>query len=101
MSVRGGGEAPVEWSLWEAGSSKGKAPWRQLFLSSSESAGSPEVEERVASPPRSRGKGWALIQELDLGEVTGVICDLCEKKGIPCRWGKVSLVFCVSFSFFC
>ena len=44
-----------------------------------------EKEERVASPPRSKGKGWVPVQELDLGEVIGVICDLCEKKGIPYR----------------
>ena len=44
----------------------------------------------MASPPRSKGKGRAPVQELDLGEVTGVICHLCEKKGIPCRWSKVS-----------
>ena len=41
----------VERSLHEAGgSSKGKAPQQWLFLSSSESAGSPEEEEKMASP---------------------------------------------------
>ena len=52
----------VKWSLQEAGgSSKGEASWWPLFLSSSVSTGSPEVEERVASPPRSKGKGQVLI----------------------------------------
>ena len=75
----------VERSLRGAGgSSKGKAPQWQLFLLSLESTGSPEVEEKVASPPRSKGKGQVLVQELDLREVTGVVCDLCKKKGIPC-----------------
>ena len=46
------------------------------------------------------GKGWALVQELDLGEVTGVICDLCEKKGIPCQWSKVSILGFFSLFFF-
>ena len=30
---------------------------------------------------------------MDQGEVTEVIYDLCSKKGIPCRWGKVSPFF--------
>ena len=25
------------------------------------------------------------------GVVTGVVCNLCDKKGIPCQWGKVSI----------
>ena len=53
-------------------------------MSSSDSTGSLEEEEEVASPPRSKGKGKVLVQERDQGEVTGVSCDLCEKKGIPC-----------------
>ena len=48
---------------------------------------------RGHEPPRSKGKGKALVQEMDQGEVTGVSCDLCEKKGIPCWWGKVSLPY--------
>ena len=52
-----------------------------------------EVEEMVVSPLRSKGKGQAPVQESDLGEVTQVICDLCEKKGVSCRWGKVSTLF--------
>ena len=50
-------------------------------------------EEEVVSPPKSKGKGKAWIQEVDQGEVTGVVCNLCDKKGIPCRWGKVSNLF--------
>ena len=45
----------------------------------------------MASPAKSKGKGKAWVQEVDQGEVTGVVCDLCDKKGIPCRWGKVSI----------
>ena len=41
----------------------------------------------------------ALVQEMDQGEVTGVSCDLCEKKGIPCQWGKVSFLFDFFFGF--
>ena len=47
-------------------------------------------EEKVVSPLRSKGKDRVQVQELDLGEVTGFVCDLCDKKGIPCQWGKVS-----------
>ena len=80
----------MENSLWKAeGSSKRKTPQRQLFLLSLESTGNleeeeeEEEEEKVASPPRSKGKGKAPVQEMDQGEVTGVVYDLCEKKGIP------------------
>ena len=38
-----------------------------------------------------KGKGRAPASEEVWGEVTGVVCDLCDKKGIPCRWGKVSI----------
>ena len=76
----------VEGPSWE------RAPWQRLFLPSSDSAGSPEEEEKVESPPRDNGKGRAPVQETDQGEVTGVVCDLCFKKGIPCRWGKVSIL---------
>ena len=41
-------------------------------------------------PSRSKGKGRAPTQEMDQGEVTGIVCDLCAKKGVPCRTGKVS-----------
>ena len=53
------------------------------------------MEVRVEGPPWDKGKGWAPVSEEAQGEVTGVICELCDKKGIPCRWGKVSssLVF--------
>ena len=44
-----------------------------------------------AGPSKDKGKGRAPVLEEVRGEVTGVICDLCEKKGIPCRWGKVSI----------
>ena len=47
-------------------------------------------EERVAGPSQDQGKGRALTSEEVRGEVTGVVCDLCERKGIPCQWGKVS-----------
>ena len=75
------------------GPSQERVPQRWLFLPSSDSAGSPEEEERVESPPRDKGKGRVLAPEEVLGEVTGVICDLCDKKGIPCRWGKVSIPY--------
>ena len=67
------------------GSSKEKAPQQRLFLLSSESIRSPEEEEKVVSPPRNKGKGRAPVQETDQGEVTEVICNLCDKKGIPYR----------------
>ena len=44
----------------------------------------------MPGPSHDKGKGRALVLEEVGGEVTGVICDLCEKKGIPCQWGKVS-----------
>ena len=44
----------------------------------------------MPGPSRDKGKGHASVPEEVWGEVTGVICDLCERKGIPCRWGKVS-----------
>ena len=65
------------------------------FLPSSDSAGSPEEEEgmevRVEGSSWNKGKELALASEEARGEVTGVVCDLCDKKGIPCRWGKVSV----------
>ena len=38
---------------------------------------------------QDKGKCAPVLEEVR-GEVTGVICNLFEKKGIPCRWGKVS-----------
>ena len=64
-----------------------------LFVPSPESVGSPEGEERPESPPLDKGKGKALVPVTEQGEITGVSCDLCERKGIPCRWGKVSSAF--------
>ena len=75
----------------EGGPSRERAPWRRLFLPLSDSAGSPEEEERVEGPSQDKGKGGALASEEVRGEVTGVVCDLCDKKGIPCWWGKVSI----------
>ena len=75
----------------EGGPSQERALRRRLFLLSSDSAGSPEEEERVAGPSQDKGKGHASTSEEVRGEVTGVVCHLCEKKGIPCRWGKVSI----------
>ena len=49
-------------------------------------------KERVEGPSQDKGKGRALASEEVRGEVTGVVCDLCDKKGIPCRWGKVSIL---------
>ena len=79
----------------EGGPSRERAPWQRLFLPlSSDSAISPEEEEgmevRVEGPSWDKGKGWAPVSEEAQGEVTGVVCDLCDKKGIPCWWGKVS-----------
>ena len=81
----------------EGGPSWERAPRRWLFLLwLSDSAGSPEEEEgmevRVEGPSQDKGKGWALVSEKAWGEVTGVVCDLCDKKGIPCQWGKVSVL---------
>ena len=76
----------------EEGPSRERAPWRWLFLPSLDSARSPEEEERVEGPPKDKGKGRAPASEEVRGEVTGVVCDLCDKKGVPCRWGKVSLL---------
>ena len=94
-TCEGEGHPAVEQDLRkEGGPSRERAPRRQLFLlSSSDSAGSPEeegMEVRVEGPSRDKGKGWALVSEEAWGEVTGVMCNLCDKKGIPCRWGKVS-----------
>ena len=75
------------------GPSRERAPQRWLFLLSSDSAGSLEEEERVGSPPRDKGKGRVPALEEVLGEITGVICDLCNRKGIPCQWGKVSFLY--------
>ena len=41
----------------EGGPSRERALRRRLFLRLSDSAGSPEEEERVESPPRDKGKG--------------------------------------------
>ena len=84
----------VEQDLREVeGPSRRGVPRRQLFLLSSDSARSLEEEERVGSPPRDKGKGQALAPEVGLEEITGVICDLCNRKGIPCQWGKVSFLY--------
>ena len=48
------------------------------------------MEARVEGPSQDKGKGRAPVSEEARGEVTGVVCDLCDKKGIPCQWGKVS-----------
>ena len=45
----------------------------------------------VASPLKGKGKGKGWVQEVDQGEVRGIVCDLCDEKGILCRWGKVSI----------
>ena len=48
----------VERDLHEVeGPSQERAPWRQLFLLLSDSAGSLKEEEKVESPPRDKGKG--------------------------------------------
>ena len=85
----------VEWDLHEEGvPSWERALRRRLFLLSSDSTGSLEEEEgmevRVEGPSPDKGKGRAPVSEETRGEVTGVVCDLCNKKGIPCQWGKVS-----------
>ena len=82
----------------EGGPSWERALWRQLFLPSSDSAGSPEEEEGVEGPSWDKGKGRVPASEEVRGEVTGVICNLCDKKGIPCQWGKVSIPL-ILFSF--
>ena len=79
----------------EGGPSRERAQRRRLFLpSSSDSARSPEEEEgmevRMEGPSWDKGKGRAPGSEEARGKVTGVVCNLCDKKGIPCRWGKVS-----------
>ena len=40
--------------------------------------------------PTTRGRGERQPLRRFGGEVTGVVCDLCDKKGVPCQWGKVS-----------
>ena len=75
----------------EKGPSRERAPWQRLFLPSSDSARSPEEEEGVEGPSQDKGKGRALASEEVRGEVTGVVCNLCDKKGIPCWWGMVSI----------
>ena len=71
----------VEWDLREEGEpSRERAPQQRLFLPSSDSAGSLEEEERIAGPSQDKGKGRALTSEEVQGEVTGVACDLCDKK---------------------
>ena len=83
----------VERDLHEVGGpSRERAPRRWLFLPSSDSAGSPEEEEGMPGPSCDKGKGRVPVLEEVRGEVTGVICNLCEKKGIPCWWGKVSSI---------
>ena len=47
----------------EVGPSQERAPWRQLFLPSLDSARSPEEEERVAGPSQDKGKGHVLTSE--------------------------------------
>ena len=74
----------------EGGPSRKRAPRRWLFLPLLDSAGSQEEEEGVPGPSCDKGKGRVPVSEEVWGEITGVICDLCEKKGIPCRWVKVS-----------
>ena len=54
---------------------------------------------RVEGPSWDKGKGRAPVPEEARGEVTGVVCDLCDKKGIPCWWGKVS-DFSIVFGFY-
>ena len=48
------------------------------------------MEVRVEGSSWDKGKGWAPVSEEAWGEVTGVVCDLCDKR-IPCQWGKVSV----------
>ena len=43
-----------------------------------------------SGPSQDKGKGRAPVPEKVRGEVPGVVCDLCDKKEIPCRWGMVS-----------
>ena len=74
----------------EGGPSQERALQRWLFLPSSDSTGSPE-EKRVEGSSQDKGKDRAPASEEVWGEVTGVVCNLCDKKGIPCRWGKVSI----------
>ena len=73
-------------------------PKATAFLLSLDSAGSPEEEEEeevTAGPSQDKGKGRVPVPEEVQGEVTGVVCNLCDKKGIPCQWGKVSSpLFC-------
>ena len=83
----------------EGGHSRERAPWRRLFLLLSDSARSLEEEERVEGPSLDKGKGRAPALEEVWGEVTGVVCDLCDKKGIPCRWGKVRGEYSLPFFF--
>ena len=54
----------------------------------------------TAGPSQDKGKGHAPVSEEVRGEITGVICDLCEKKGIPCQWGKVSSIYFLFFLYF-
>ena len=49
------------------------------------------MEVRAEGSSQDKGKGRAPASEEAQGEVTGVVCDLCDKKGIPCWWGKVSV----------
>ena len=85
----------------EGGPSRERASQRWLFLPLSDSTGSPEeVVVVVPGPSRDKGKGRAPVPEKVRGEVPGVVCDLCEKKGIPCWWGKVRSLPSYSFFFF-
>ena len=61
------------------------------------SGGEEGMEVRVEGPSWDKGKGWALASEEARGEVSGVVCDLCDKKGIPCRWGKVYCLLTSSY----
>ena len=53
----------------------------------------------MPGPSHDKGKGCVPVSEEVRGEA-GVICDLCEKKGIPCLWGKVSSIFYNFFGFY-
>ena len=64
------------------GPSRERAPWRQLFLPSSDSAGSPEEEEGMSGPSHDKGKGRVLVSEEVQGEVTGVIYNSL-RSGLP------------------
>ena len=58
------------------------------------------MEVRVEGPSQDKGKGRALVSEEAWGEVTGVVCEFCDKKGVPCQWGKVSTSSSYYFCFY-